>query len=97
MYLCIYFLHDLFVASLYHSLFWFLLLLWLLVSLLLLSFLLIFPLLLLLLLLALLTKQLRINRHIAPFDQFQIFPLNGFLCRSIWYSPGGGGAGSALR
>lgn len=96
MYLCIYFLHDLFVASLYHSLSWFLLLLWLLVSFLL-SFLLIFPL-LLLLLLALLTKQLGINRHIAPFDQFQIFPLDGFLCRSICYSPaGGGGAGSTLR
>lgn len=94
MYLCIYFLHDLFVASLYHSLFWLLLLLWLLVSFFLLSFLLIFP--LLLLLLALLTKQLGINRHIAPFDQFQIFPLDGFLCRSIWYSPAGGaGAGSA--
>lgn len=65
--------------------------------------LLIFPLLLLLLLLAPPTEQLRINRHIPPFDQFQIFSLDGFVCRSTWYNPaaaasgggGGGGAGSA--
>lgn len=60
--------------------------------------LLIFPL-LLLLLLAPPTEQLRINRHIPPFDQFQIFSLDGFVCRSTWYNPAaaaasGGGAGA---
>lgn len=88
---------SLFPLLLYHSLLWLLLLLWSFVSFLLL----IFPLLLLLLLLlAPPTEQLRINRHIPPFDQFQIFPLDGFVCRSMWYSPaaaasGGAGAGSA--